>query len=169
MVMGVRRGRRRCLFVSVTHSVTVRPCRYHLFLGVISTCDAVSKREIGKEPVVSRVCRCQCGRPVFFRNSRCLNCGAPLGYEPHLGRVMALESVPGDAWRVEGQEGEGKTYYRCDNLYSPAACNWLAQVRHRRAGKSAKPLRISSGDCRVYTTFAILLEPIREGQPELLQ
>jgi hypothetical protein len=102
---------------------------------------------------VSRAYRCQCGRPVFFRNSRCLNCGAPLGYEPHLGRVMALESAAGDAWRVEDNAGEGKTYYRCDNLYSPAACNWLV------SGEEKQTLCIS---CRLNRTIPDLSVPGNE-------
>src|SRR6266446_2255452 len=39
----------------------------------------------------------------------------------------------------------------------------LAQVRHRMGGKSAKWFRISLGASRVYTTFAIEFEAIREG------
>ena len=31
-------------------------------------------------PSVSRAYQCQCGRPVFLRNSRCLACQTPLGY-----------------------------------------------------------------------------------------
>src|SRR5580700_2720791 len=35
---------------------------------------------------------CQCGTPIFFRNSRCVSCGAALGYEPHLQRLFTLEA-----------------------------------------------------------------------------
>ncbi len=34
--------------------------------------------------------RCSCGRPVYFRNSLCLGCKAPLGYQPELQQVRAL-------------------------------------------------------------------------------
>jgi hypothetical protein len=37
----------------------------------------------------------------------------------------------------------------------------LAQVRHRMAEKPTNPFRISLGDSRVYTTFAIELEMLR--------
>ena len=37
---------------------------------------------------------CQCGRSVFFRDSKCRACGAPLGYDPLLGEVHALEAGP---------------------------------------------------------------------------
>ena len=36
---------------------------------------------------------CRCGKPVFFRNSQCLACKAPLGYEPELARISALEPI----------------------------------------------------------------------------
>jgi hypothetical protein len=45
----------------------------------------------------------------------------------------------------------------------------LAQVRHGTGQKLIKSFRISSGSRRVYTTFAIALEPIRKHQPELLK
>ena len=37
----------------------------------------------------------------------------------------------------------------------------LAQVRHRMVKKPVNPFRISLGDSRVYTTFAIELEMLR--------
>lgn len=70
--------------------------------------------------------RCQCGRPIFFRNSLCLACGAHLGYEPDSAEVHAL--VPGPAaaeWRLAGAEEPARVYHRCGNLNSPAGCNWL--------------------------------------------
>jgi hypothetical protein len=45
----------------------------------------------------------------------------------------------------------------------------LAQVRHGRGRKSGKQFRISSDGGRVYTTFAIAFETIRQGQLELLK
>ncbi|MEO5715954.1 MAG: putative zinc-binding peptidase [Luteolibacter sp.] len=71
--------------------------------------------------------RCQCGRPVFFRNSLCLGCGASLGYEPDRAEVRALlpASVEG-SWRLAGSDGDASPVYRrCGNLDSPAGCNWL--------------------------------------------
>lgn len=38
--------------------------------------------------------RCQCGQPVFFRNSKCLACGTPLGYDCEQGRLLALAALP---------------------------------------------------------------------------
>ena len=55
-------------------------------------------------PLLSgRSYRCQCGQPVFFRNSQCLACGTPLGYDCERARLLALmpANLPGDAG--EGQ------------------------------------------------------------------
>jgi len=38
--------------------------------------------------------RCQCGQPVFFRNSKCLACGTPLGYDCE--RALLLPLMPAD-------------------------------------------------------------------------
>lgn len=70
-----------------------------------------------------RAFRCRCSRPVFFRNSECLACHAPLGFEPLRGELRSLE--PGDAeglWRLDG--GDGTQYRRCAN-FDPIGCNWL--------------------------------------------
>jgi hypothetical protein len=54
---------------------------------------------------------CRCGRPIFFRNSRCLGCGAALGYEPNAGVLRALD--PDETSRL------------CANLTTASGCNWL--------------------------------------------
>ena len=77
----------------------------------------------------SRTWRCRCGRPVFFRHSRCPACGTPLGFVAETGRLLPLEpgSVAG-SWRVFGKAARasgGALYRRCSNLDSAAACNWL--------------------------------------------
>ena len=46
-------------------------------------------------PVTPRAFSCRCGRPVFFRNSRCLACQAPLGYDPERRRLFPLEPAEG--------------------------------------------------------------------------
>jgi hypothetical protein len=40
--------------------------------------------------LASRNYRCQCGQPVYFRNSTCLTCGTPLGYDCAQSRVFSL-------------------------------------------------------------------------------
>ncbi|PPE71402.1 putative zinc-binding metallopeptidase [Caldimonas thermodepolymerans] len=85
----------------------------------------------GQAPAASRASRCVCGRPVFFDNSLCLNCGRPLGYEPRLGRVLALQPGPQPGtWQpaAELPEGEPRPLYRrCGNFDSAAGCNWLVE------------------------------------------
>ncbi|HMP83214.1 MAG TPA: putative zinc-binding metallopeptidase [Verrucomicrobiota bacterium] len=69
--------------------------------------------------------RCRCGRPVFFRNSLCLGCKSPLGYEPERAKIVALDAGPdANSWKVHGQE-DGTLLRRCTNFDSPAGCNWL--------------------------------------------
>jgi hypothetical protein len=74
--------------------------------------------------------RCQCGRPVYFRNSLCLGCNTPLGYEPGEGQVLPLEagSQP-NIWKVLGQTKDEHLWRRCVNFDSPAGCNWLVDAQ----------------------------------------
>ena len=79
--------------------------------------------------------RCHCGQPVFFRNSVCLACRTPLGYDCERGVLLPLERVsesreperPGIAlWRAwHGGSASAALYKRCRNLSTPASCNWL--------------------------------------------
>ncbi len=73
--------------------------------------------------------RCQCGRPVYFRNSLCLACQTPLGYEPGEGQIRPLEpgSQP-NTWKQHGQEADLPLWRRCGNFDSPAGCNWLVEA-----------------------------------------
>ncbi|MGD1982612.1 MAG: putative zinc-binding metallopeptidase [Chromatiaceae bacterium] len=91
--------------------------------------DALKQRwKVKHAPRTKRAFRCQCGSPVFFRNSHCLSCQAPLGYAPMRGDLKALE--PGDApgtWRIAGDDND-QVYRRCTNFHSAAGCNWLVPV-----------------------------------------
>ena len=82
---------------------------------------------------LQRAYGCRCSRAVFFRNSQCLSCNTPLGYEPELGRVFSLAPGPQPAtWRLAGPhvpEPHSSVYRRCANLNTAAACNWLVAVR----------------------------------------
>lgn len=73
--------------------------------------------------------RCQCGRPVFFRNSLCLGCNSVLGYEPDSALLRALEPGPTEGtWKFFGQEEETPLWRQCDNFDSPSGCNWLVSA-----------------------------------------
>ncbi len=70
---------------------------------------------------------------MFFRNSVCLACNTPLGYEPSSGKVHPL--VPGQldgTWYIADQPQElyqpQKLYLSCANLDSAAGCNWLVDA-----------------------------------------
>lgn len=94
-----------------------------------STLKALSARwKVRHEPRGKRAYRCACQAPVFFRNSQCLNCGEPLGYEPGIGDLRSLQpgSTPGSWWPV-GDDIRGE-YRRCANFESPVGCNWLVPV-----------------------------------------
>jgi len=65
---------------------------------------------------------------VFFRNSRCLACESPLGYEPISGEIQALEAGSTEGlYRLAGSSGE-KEYRRCSNLELASGCNWLVEA-----------------------------------------
>ncbi len=89
-----------------------------------------------RTPVTPRAYRCQCGRPVFFRNSLCLACGTPLGYDTRAAQLLPLaESAEPGLWQAIGAPAEAvdgagaaerpRLYRRCLNFDSPAGCNWL--------------------------------------------
>lgn len=122
--------------------------------------------------LAGRAYRCQCGCPVFFRNSECLACGTPLGYDPEQARLLPL--MPGAApasWVIwptgpaalSGQTGDGVlpppalAYTRCANLQTPAACNWLLPLHGPpdEAGDAALLCRA----CRLNRTIPDLNDP----------
>jgi hypothetical protein len=90
--------------------------------------------EVWHSPEVPRrghTYRCQCKRPIFFRNSLCLACKTPLGYEPDLSEVRALLPSPkGGTWLLHGEPPGAPAFRRCANLDTPAGCNWLVPEEH---------------------------------------
>jgi hypothetical protein len=73
----------------------------------------------------SRAYLCQCGRPVFFRNSACLSCGTPLGFVAERSRLEPLAPVADapDQWTLWSAP-DGPRFRRCANL-DMVGCNWL--------------------------------------------
>ncbi|WER46674.1 putative zinc-binding metallopeptidase [Cupriavidus sp. WKF15] len=78
---------------------------------------------------IPRAYQCICGQQVFFRNSRCLACEAPLGYAPSLRGLYPLEAGPEpDTWRIVGNDAASALLYRrCANFTTAASCNWLIE------------------------------------------
>ncbi|WP_240635864.1 zinc-binding metallopeptidase family protein [Caldimonas tepidiphila] len=108
--------------------------------------------------LLRRAYRCRCGRPVFFRNSVCLACETPLGYDPRAARLLPLEPGRVDGtWVPVGEPGRRVLYRRCGNFASPAACNWL--IRCDAQGRSAQPLCPS---CNLNRTIPDLTVPGNE-------
>ncbi|RZJ09952.1 MAG: hypothetical protein EOO54_21840 [Haliea sp.] len=67
-----------------------------------------------------RAFRCQCGCPVFFRNSECLACGTPLGYDPEQARLLPL--MPGlveDTWVVWQSGAPGPAPQAAQDTFPP--------------------------------------------------
>jgi hypothetical protein len=91
--------------------------------------DTLSRRwKVPHKPRSKRAYRCECKQPVFFLNSRCLNCNASLGYEPVMGDLCALHpGTTAGTWRLVGHEVE-RDYRRCRNFDSAVGCNWLVAV-----------------------------------------
>jgi hypothetical protein len=79
-------------------------------------------------PRRARTYECRCGRTVFFRNSLCLACHAPLGYEPESGELYPLSpATNAGTWRLDASDGsDGElAYRRCHNFDLAPGCNWL--------------------------------------------
>jgi len=98
---------------------------------MINIFEAITKRltevwRVEDKPNRGHSYRCDCGRPVYFRNSLCLGCDTPLGYEPESGELRALAAAaePG-TWKFAGQKGDEPRRRRCANFDTPAGCNWL--------------------------------------------
>lgn len=79
-------------------------------------------------PVTRRLFRCRCRRPLFFRNSKCLGCGAEVGYDPEQAALLALPDGEQPPYRIatgRGRRAVERQYVRCANFATPAVCNWL--------------------------------------------
>lgn len=88
-------------------------------------------------PLTPRAFSCACGRPVFFRNSVCLACHRPLGYDATRGLLLALEPMRSGGWREAGVPvRRAPRHARCGNLDSAAGCNWLLDAAEVAAGQT---------------------------------
>ena len=113
--------------------------------------------------LAGRAYRCHCGNPVFFRNSECLVCGTPLGYDSGIVKLIPLMPGPSvDCWVPWQAEQLGlipdavpaQTYTRCRNLSTPAACNWLVPLAPLDIGaQDARPAKLLCQVCRLNRTI----------------
>jgi hypothetical protein len=98
-----------------------------LAVGAPETLPLLARRSSSPvpRPLTPRAFTCRCGRPVFFQNSQCLGCQRPLGYDAERAQLLPLEPTGKlGLWRKAGPR-RSRSYRRCANLDSPAACNWL--------------------------------------------
>lgn len=77
---------------------------------------------------------CQsCGQLLFFENTRCDQCGSPLGYLPEIASLSALKPEDGGMWRPLERATNGQPRAFCTNhLYD--ACNWLISPTQDKRG-----------------------------------
>lgn len=108
---------------------------------------------------MNRAFTCVCGQPIFFRNSVCLGCGRALGYDAARGKLLPLEPTgePG-GWRSSETGTRQRHFKRCQNLSSPAACNWLIPAATPRENTPALCLC-----CRLTRTLPDLDVPEHAG------
>jgi hypothetical protein len=124
-------------------------------IPIPSLLDKFGPKRKRKPVAAGRAYFCRCGRPVFFRNSVCLACQTPLGYEPHLRQVYPLEPGPEpDTWKLAPSANATATYRRCPNLTTPAGCNWL--IAEREMDNNPRGLCIA---CRLNRTIPDLSIP----------
>ncbi|MCZ8256561.1 MAG: zinc-ribbon domain-containing protein, partial [Polaromonas sp.] len=67
--------------------------------------------------------RCHCGQPVFFRNSKCLACGTPLGYDCERGLLLPLMPGPQEGTWQEWQASGAPAAAPPDNAVPPSLEN----------------------------------------------
>ncbi len=125
-------------------------------------------------PTVNRAYVCQCGRPVFLGNTRCLACGTPLGYVIERLGVVPLAVVPtpvrapariksapdgvpdggppntatvlSERHTVFGDTG-GLQYQRCANVLTPSGCNWMVPAPCEGDPPEFNTLGLAPGYC----------------------
>ena len=71
-----------------------------------------------------RTFHCTCGNRIFFENTHCVGCGAPLGFDP--ARLQLLPYQAAAEGLVAGPDGY--LYRRCRNDLDHGICNWLVDA-----------------------------------------
>jgi hypothetical protein len=74
-----------------------------------------------------------CQQTLYFENSRCLGCGATVGYCPETGRLAALPMsvAPVSEFEIEMPDNAPRRYRPCRNFREYEACNWLVAADDR--------------------------------------
>lgn len=106
------------------------------------------RHRVAAAPVTRRLFRCRCGRPLFFRNSKCLGCGAEIGYDPELAMLLIIPDGAKAPYRISSGRGRRlaeRVYVRCANYSTATGCNWLVPVAEDNAGT----VSLSCASCRL--------------------
>ena len=118
-------------------------------------------------PSVSRAYECQCGRPVYLRNSTCLACGTALGYViERLGVVPLVPGPQADTWAVHDQP-QGPLWRRCANFATEAGCNWMVPLPAGEGGTGDHAADLAEGFCLACSTTRTIPDLSVEGNGEL--
>ncbi len=68
---------------------------------------------------------CGCGNTLYFENTRCVACGAELGFLPDLGVQTAIFPESEGLWRADHPRAQGRRYRKCLNYSEHQVCNWM--------------------------------------------
>jgi hypothetical protein len=79
---------------------------------------------MGKDGTVRSFACDVCHQLVFFENTRCLTCGARLGFLPERRALMSLMEAGGGYWQAATEPPGGRQWVPCANAVL-ASCNWM--------------------------------------------
>jgi len=65
---------------------------------------------------------CQCGNALYFANSKCLVCGAMVGFLPDEQQLSTLTITDDGLYKVAHNN---KLYRQCKNYWQYDVCNWM--------------------------------------------
>ena len=121
--------------------------------SLLSQSASLPRQPAESPPVlVARHYRCHCGQPVFFRNSQCLTCNTPLGYDPAQGVLLPLTPGPQAgtwlAWPAAPAKARGGRRPR--SLKGLAAAQALALPEDAAAAIGAAPGPAAEAGTPVY-------------------
>ncbi|MCW5623950.1 MAG: putative zinc-binding peptidase [Burkholderiales bacterium] len=91
-----------------------------------------------------------CRHSVYFENVRCVHCGHALGFATDLRRMVAIEPVDEQRWRITGPQPAQRFYRLCRNSVEYNVCNFLVP--------DAEPHELCLS-CRLTDTVPDLSEP----------
>lgn len=102
--------------------------------------------------------RCHCGQPVFFRNSKCLACGTPLGYDCERGLLLPLMPGPQEGTWQEWQAASALAGAPPDDVQPPS----LEEIPGQESAPGAAPAAPVE---EAEATQAPPAQPAENGEP----